>query len=65
MAPGWTTVPRRDAAPSQLRPGKVIARSDKQLLEPETEDEISGIVPNVVFRTFCNRNFMQPQHRRG
>jgi predicted GH43/DUF377 family glycosyl hydrolase len=32
-------------------PSKVIARSDKPLLAPETEDEISGIVPNVVFPT--------------
>ena len=32
-------------------PSKVIARSDKPLLAPETEDEMSGIVPNVVFPT--------------
>ena len=32
-------------------PAKVIARSDKPLLAPETEDEMSGIVPNVVFPT--------------
>ncbi len=32
-------------------PSIVIARSDKPLLAPETEDEISGIVPNVVFPT--------------
>lgn len=32
-------------------PSQVIARSDKPLLAPETEDEISGIVPNVVFPT--------------
>lgn len=32
-------------------PSVVIARSDTPLLAPETEDEISGIVPNVVFPT--------------
>ncbi|MGA7203005.1 MAG: glycosidase [Specibacter sp.] len=32
-------------------PSVVIARSDKPLLEPETDDEKSGIVPNVVFPT--------------
>ena len=32
-------------------PSKVIARSEKPLLSPETEDESSGIVPNVVFPT--------------
>lgn len=32
-------------------PSKVIARSSEPLLAPETEDEKSGIVPNVVFPT--------------
>jgi beta-1,2-mannobiose phosphorylase / 1,2-beta-oligomannan phosphorylase len=32
-------------------PSVVIARTDTPLLAPETEDEISGIVPNVVFPT--------------
>ncbi|NVM95889.1 glycoside hydrolase family 130 protein [Arthrobacter wenxiniae] len=32
-------------------PSIVIARSDKPLLEPETAEERSGIVPNVVFPT--------------
>jgi len=30
-------------------PGKVIARYDKPFLEPETEYEIQGVVPNVTF----------------
>lgn len=30
-------------------PSTVFARSDKRLLAPETDDEISGIVPNAVF----------------
>ena len=33
------------------RPWEVVARSEEPLLEPETEDERSGIVPNVVFPT--------------
>ncbi|MBC7725961.1 MAG: glycosidase [Burkholderiaceae bacterium] len=32
-------------------PSKVIARTSVPLLSPETEDERSGIVPNVVFPT--------------
>lgn len=32
-------------------PSKVIARTSEPLLAPETEDEKSGIVPNVVFPT--------------
>lgn len=32
-------------------PSVVIARSSTPMLEPETEDEKSGIVPNVVFPT--------------
>ncbi|MDQ6741050.1 MAG: glycosidase [Actinomycetota bacterium] len=32
-------------------PSTVIARNDKPLLAPETADEKSGIVPNVVFPT--------------
>lgn len=32
-------------------PSKVIARSREPLLEPETEEERSGVVPNVVFPT--------------
>lgn len=32
-------------------PWRVIARSEEPLLAPETEDERSGIVPNVVFPT--------------
>lgn len=32
-------------------PAKVLARTDKPLLAPETDDERSGIVPNVVFPT--------------
>lgn len=32
-------------------PWKVVARSTEPLLAPETEDERSGIVPNVVFPT--------------
>lgn len=30
-------------------PGKVIGRYDKPFLEPETDYEISGVVPNVTF----------------
>ncbi len=33
------------------RPWEVIARSNRPLLAPETSDERSGIVPNVVFPT--------------
>lgn len=32
-------------------PGRVIARTAEPLLSPETEDERSGLVPNVVFPT--------------
>lgn len=32
-------------------PSRVIARSDKPLLAPETADETTGVVPNVVFPT--------------
>ena len=32
-------------------PWKVIARTEEPLLAAETEDEKSGIVPNVVFPT--------------
>ena len=32
-------------------PGRVIARTAEPLLAPETDDERSGIVPNVVFPT--------------
>jgi beta-1,2-mannobiose phosphorylase / 1,2-beta-oligomannan phosphorylase len=32
-------------------PSKVIARSDEPLMAPETEEERSGTVPNVVFPT--------------
>ncbi|WP_413354892.1 glycosidase [Microbacterium sp. 1P06AB] len=32
-------------------PSKVVARTPEPLLAPETEDERSGIVPNVVFPT--------------
>jgi predicted GH43/DUF377 family glycosyl hydrolase len=32
-------------------PSKVIARTEQPLLAPETDDERSGIVPNVVFPT--------------
>jgi beta-1,2-mannobiose phosphorylase / 1,2-beta-oligomannan phosphorylase len=34
-----------------LDPGRVIARTDRPLLEPETSDEIDGVVANVVFPT--------------
>ncbi len=33
------------------RPWQVVARTTRPLLEPETDDERSGIVPNVVFPT--------------
>ncbi len=36
-------------------PGKVIARTSEPLLAPETADERSGIVPNVVFPTAIER----------
>lgn len=32
-------------------PARVLARTSEPVLEPETEDERSGIVPNVVFPT--------------
>ena len=32
-------------------PSQVIARSDQPLMAPETEEERSGTVPNVVFPT--------------
>ncbi|WP_347343741.1 glycoside hydrolase family 130 protein [Jatrophihabitans telluris] len=32
-------------------PSRVIARTETPLLEPQTEQELSGIVPNVVFPT--------------
>lgn len=32
-------------------PARVLARTDHPLLAPETPDEVSGIVPNVVFPT--------------
>jgi predicted GH43/DUF377 family glycosyl hydrolase len=32
-------------------PSRVIARTPQPLLAPETEEERSGIVPNVVFPT--------------
>ena len=36
-------------------PSRVIARTAEPLLAPETEEERSGIVPNVVFPTAIER----------
>lgn len=56
LASGWEPQQKVNYAAGAMLldpddPARVLARSDRPLLSPETPDELSGTVPNVVFPT--------------